>query len=229
MVERVPLTEEPITEMDAVVQYDKGARWYIFSEYRYFVWKLLRRGIRGGSVLDIGTGSGRLAIELAKVKGSNFRKIVGLDISENMLIKARENARQAGVADKVKFVLGTAAALPFPDKSFDLVISYASLHHWFQPVKVFNEAQRVVKEGGTIIIRDNRRVYGNPFWEAFIWTISLFMNKRHRQNWPKAILASYTIPEIKAILQESRLKNYRVGTDFIFFDISIEAPGLRTK
>jgi ubiquinone/menaquinone biosynthesis C-methylase UbiE len=224
MVDRVPLTEEPIWEMDAVVQYDKGARLYIMPEYKYFVWKILRRGVRSGRVLDIGTGSGRLAIELAKAKGCNFR-IVGMDISENMLIKARENARQAGVADKIEFVLATASALPFPDRSFDLVMSYASLHHWFHPVAVFDEAQRVVRENGAIVIRDNKRVYGNPFWDVFIRTISLFMNKRHRQNWPKAIMASYTIPEIKTLLKKSKLKNYRIGSDFIFFDLAVEVPG----
>lgn len=221
MVDRIALTEEPIAEMDAVVQYDKGARLYILPEYKYFVWKILRRGIRKGRVLDIGTGSGRLAIELAKAGGCDF-DIVALDISENMLVRARENARQAGVDGKIEFIHGTASELPFPDGYFDMVVSYASLHHWFHPVEVFNEAQRVAREDATIIIRDNKRVYGNPFWDVFIRGISLFMNKRHRQNWPKAIMASYTIPETKEILKKSELRNYRVVSDFILFDLSVE-------
>ena len=223
MVERVPLTQEAISQADAVLQYDNGARIYILPEYKYFVWKILRTGIRSGRVLDIGTGSGRLAIELAKAKGCDFR-ISALDISANMLTKARENARRAGIEERIEFVLGTASELPFTDRSFDLIMSYASLHHWFYPVTVFNEAQRVVKENGSIVIRDNKRVYGNPLWEAFIWSISRFMNKRHRDNWPKAILASYTIPEIKDVLKESKLKEYRVSSDFFFFDLSIESP-----
>lgn len=224
MLKRVPLVHEPIAEAEAVAQYDKGARLYMLPEYRYFVWKILRRGIKGGRVLDIGTGSGRLAIELAKARGGNF-EIIGLDVSENMLKIAQENTRQAEVTDKIKFVLANADALPFPDGSFDLVISYASLHHWFRPAAVFNEAQRVVKKGGTVIIRDNRRVYGNPFWEAFIWILRRFMNRRHRDNWPKAILASYTIPEVKAILEKAGLTDYRLSTDFIRFDLCVEIPG----
>jgi ubiquinone/menaquinone biosynthesis C-methylase UbiE len=223
MVERIPLTQEPIAEAGAVAQYDKGARIYIMPEYKYFVWKILRRGIRSGKVLDIGTGSGRLAIELAKVRGCRF-EITGLDISENMLLKARENAMGAGVEDQIDLVLATASNLPFPAKSFDLVISYASLHHWFEPVSVFNEAQRVAKENGTILIRDNQRVYGNPFWDAFIWAISRLMNKRHRDNWPKAIMASYTVAEVKDMLKESKLRDYSVGADFIKFDVCVEAP-----
>jgi ubiquinone/menaquinone biosynthesis C-methylase UbiE len=224
MVDRVPLSHEPIAEADAVAQYDKGARLYMLPEYKYFVWKIMRRGIKVGRVLDIGTGSGRLAIELAKARGSHF-EITGLDISANMLQKAAENTRQAGVADKIKFVLANAASLPFPDSYFDLVISYASLHHWFRPALVFKEARRVVKQSGIVIIRDNQRVYGNPFWEIFIRGISLFMNRRHRDSWPKAILASYTIPEVKAILEEAGLIQYRLSTDFIRFDLCVEIPG----
>jgi ubiquinone/menaquinone biosynthesis C-methylase UbiE len=228
MVDRVPLTHEPIAGADAVAHYDRGARLYMLPEYKYFVWKILRRGIRSGRVLDIGTGSGRLAIELARARGCKF-EITGLDVSATMLLTAQHNARQSGVEDKIKFVLANAAAIPFPDGYFDLVISYASLHHWFQPAAVFNEAQRVVKKTGAVIIRDNQRVYGNHFWEAFIRVLSLFMNRRHRENWPKAILASYTVPEVKAILAESRLKDYRICTDFIRFDLCVEAPGKSSR
>lgn len=222
MGKRIPLPQEPIADVDAVIQYDKGARCYILPEYKYFAWKIRRRGIRSGRVLDIGTGSGRLAIELAKMKGCHF-DITAIDISENMIRKAVENARQAGVEDRIRFLVGTAAALPFPDDSFDLVISYASLHHWLEPVAVFNEVERVVKESGGVIIRDNKRVYQNPFWKSVIWFISRFMNKRHRENWPKAILASYTIPEIRQILSQSKLRDYRVSSDFVFIDLCIES------
>src|SRR4030042_560265 len=103
MGDRIPLPEEPIGDMDAVIQYDNGARYYIMPEYKYFVRKILRRGIRSGRVLDIGTGSGRLAIELAKVKDCHF-DIVALDISENMIKKARENARCSGVENRMSCV-----------------------------------------------------------------------------------------------------------------------------
>jgi ubiquinone/menaquinone biosynthesis C-methylase UbiE len=224
MAQRIPLAREPIDEMEAVIQYDKGAKYYILPEYKYFVWKILRKGIRSGQVLDIGTGSGRLAIELAKAKGCSF-DITGLDVSENMLMRARENARRAGVDNRLKFVLGNASALPFADRSFDLVISYASLHHWFHPVQVFNESYRVTRPCGCVIIRDNQRVNDNPFWAVFIWTLSRFMNKRHRENWPGVIKASYTLPEVRDMISQSLLRDCRISTDFIKFDVCVETPG----
>jgi ubiquinone/menaquinone biosynthesis C-methylase UbiE len=223
MSDRIPLPEEPIADMDAVIQYDKGARYYMMPEYKFFVRKVLKNGIRSGRVLDIGTGSGLLAIELAKARGCDFN-IIALDISENMIKRARENARHAGVEDRIQFLVATAALLPFSNDSFDLVISYASLHHWFRPVDVFNEVSRIKNGTGYAIIRDNKRVYQNPLWRIGIWIISRFMNKRHRENWPKVIQASYTIPEIREILRQSQIEDYHICSDFVNIDLCVETP-----
>jgi ubiquinone/menaquinone biosynthesis C-methylase UbiE len=220
-VKRVPLEQEPISGADTIEQYDRYAATYMAPEYRYFIRKIMRKGILSGRVLDIGTGSGRLAIELAQAKGCDF-EIVGLDVSKDMLQQARVNSRRAGVENKIDLVLASGANLPFGDESFDLVISYASLHHWSQPVRIFQEIRRVTREEGRIIIRDNKRVYGDPFYGATVWSISRFMNKQYRGLWPRAILASYTVPEVKAILHEAGLKNFRVRSDFVLLDLCIE-------
>lgn len=216
------MPEEPIAGRDAVTEYDRGAKRYMMPEYRYFVRKVRRKGIRSGRVLDIGAGTGLLAIELARAVGCRF-DIVALDISPDMLEKARENAMLYGLKNRIEFVHASADSLPFDDDSFDLVVSYASLHHWIRPLAVFDEIARVTKKGGHIIIRDNRRVYQDPFWKAAIWLVSRFMNKRHRENWPKALLASYTIPEVRNIVNHSRLEKHTVKNDFLLIDLCIES------
>lgn len=221
-VPRVPLIEEAITGNETIAEYDRYAAIYIQPEYWYFVKKILRTSFKSGRVLDIGTGSGRLAAELAK-NVNNDCSIIGLDLSSGMLKMAGAKAVQTGLHDRLGFVQSSAATLPFADGTFDLVISYASLHHWRQPEEVINEMIRVLKENGRLIIRDNRRVTGKIFWELFIRFTGCFMSRKRYLNWRKVILASYTVAEVEAILQKTDLRHYRLGTDFVKFDLYIEA------
>jgi len=123
----------------------------LFEEaYAHFLIRLERKARRGARVLDIGTGPGRLPIGLAKRR--NDLRLVGMDISGDMVAIARESARKEGV--RVKFVLGTASALPFPPSSFDLIFSTLSLHHWREPEKAFSEIKRALKKGGRLIVWD---------------------------------------------------------------------------
>lgn len=222
MIKRVPLPEEPMVGEETVERYDKGAKKYMWPEYKYFVRKILSRGKTGGIVLDIGTGSGLLALELAKSKGNTF-DIISIDASSNMLERAKKNTTEKGQKNKTQLLLANGAKIPFPDKTFDLVISYASLHHWLEPVSIFDEIERVTKDNGTIIIRDNKRIYTNPLLRFSVWIVSRFMNRGHREIWYKAMAASYTISEIKEILRNSRLRDCRVRSDFMKIDVCIES------
>ena len=71
-----------------------------------------------------------------------------------MVRKARENLAQAGLSGAVEVVEAGAKDLPFPDRTFDLVVSTGSLHHWKDPVGALNECHRVLKEGGTALVYD---------------------------------------------------------------------------
>jgi ubiquinone/menaquinone biosynthesis C-methylase UbiE len=222
LVPRIPLTDEAIKGDETIAEYERYASIYMQPEYWYFARQILRRGFKGGRVLDIGTGSGRLAFELAKYTKKDC-KIVGLDLSSGMLKYAGARVTQDGLADRLSFVQSSADRLPFNDGTFDLVISYASLHHWRQPEAVINEMARVLKENGKLIIRDNRRVTGEPFWELFVRLIGCFMSRKRYLNWRKVILASYTLPEVEVLLKRTSLKTCCLGTDFVQFDLHIEA------
>ncbi|UJW29969.1 class I SAM-dependent methyltransferase [Saccharothrix sp. AJ9571] len=101
------------------------------------------------SVLDASTGPGRLAIALA----GHDLAVTGIDLSPSMIDRARQNS--AGVRS-VTFEVGDVAALPFPEDSFDLVVSTAALHHWSRPALAARELYRVLRPSGQLWIYDAR-------------------------------------------------------------------------
>ncbi len=107
-----------------------------------------------GSVLDVGTGPGRLVVEIAR-RRPNLR-ITGLDLSQTMLALARRNFARAGLRG-VKLCHGDVADLPFPSGTFDLVVSTSSFHHWRDPVRGLKECIRVLAPGGKCLIYELRR------------------------------------------------------------------------
>ena len=105
-----------------------------------------------GSILDIGTGPGWLLVKLHnQAPGVS---LTGLDISPAMVAKARQNLAKTGLAGSVEIREGAAQKLPFPDASFDAVVSTGSIHHWNDPAAGLNEVYRVLKPGGHALIYD---------------------------------------------------------------------------
>lgn len=99
--------------------------------------------IEKGILIDIGSGTGFLSIEIAK--RAPKLTIYGIDLSKKMVEIAAGHAR--GIKN-VQFKLSNATDLPFKDESIDFVVSTGSFHHWQKPVKVFNECYRVLKSDG---------------------------------------------------------------------------------
>jgi ubiquinone/menaquinone biosynthesis C-methylase UbiE len=217
--ERISLGEEAFTDVNAARFYDEHARRFMGSVYRRFAKKVANNGASGAPVLDIGTGSGLLAIELAKARPD--WQVTGTDISEKMLELARQNAIRAGLNKGIDFQQAPAAALPFSDNSFDLVASNASLHLWTDPLKVFQEIYRVIKPGGYCLIWDNMRLTALSPFLRLVGRI-LGMNAAQRRLWLDAMRASYTIGETKTILGKSSLKDAHVSIIPGFFYLSIQ-------
>jgi len=215
---RVPLREDEFTNADAARFYNEHARRFMGPAYRRFARKVAKISLPGKHVLDIGTGSGLLAIELAKEHPD--WQISGIDISEEMLKLARQNAAQIGLSDKIDFRQAPAAALPFPDGSFDLVASHASLHLWKDPIEVFKEIARVTAPGGYCCLWDNLRVNALRPLLSLVGCL-MGMNTAQRQLWRRAVRSSYTLGETKAIIKESALKDARVKFIPIFFMLGI--------
>jgi SAM-dependent methyltransferase len=105
-------------------------------------------GVAGGeSVLDVGTGTGVVAVTAARAGA----RVTGLDLTPALLEQARENSRIAG-RDEIVWTEGDAEALPYPDASFDVVLS--QFGHMFAPRPdiVVAQMRRVLKPGGRIAL-----------------------------------------------------------------------------
>ena len=107
----------------------------------------------GDKVLDVGCGSGRLTMAAQKWAGPEG-EAVGIDPSPEMIQVARQNAGRAGLG--AKFELGVVEALPFPDKTFDVVLNRLMLHHLPDDLKQrgLAEMRRVLKPGGLCLVVD---------------------------------------------------------------------------
>lgn len=97
-------------------------------------------------VLDAGCGSGLTACHLAKTIGC---RIIGVDISPEMIEKAGVRAEKEGVSHLVEFRVGDVYNLPFPDNSFDLVMA-ESITVFLDKVKVYQEFYRILRPEGRV-------------------------------------------------------------------------------
>ncbi|HEV3166785.1 MAG TPA: class I SAM-dependent methyltransferase [Isosphaeraceae bacterium] len=110
---------------------------------------------RGGEVLDVGTGPGRIPIALCQA--DPLVSVLGVDLAEQMLAKARVNVAAAGLSARIRFERVDAKGLPYPTGSFEAVVSNTIIHHIPDPSPALGEMARLVSAGGTLFVRDLRR------------------------------------------------------------------------
>jgi SAM-dependent methyltransferase len=105
----------------------------------------------GDRVLDVGTGTGLVALRAAMAAGPTGAAL-GVDLSEGMLAVAAEKARTRGLADRAAFRRMDAEALELPDGSFDVVLSLFALLHLPDVRRALGEFARVLRPGGRLVV-----------------------------------------------------------------------------
>ncbi len=139
--------------------YDLMVRWFVMhgreQEFRQMIADLARLQ-SGETVLDVGCGTGTLAL-VAKKRVGKTGRVCGIDPSVPLLAGARRKAARAGLP--IDFQPGGIEQIPFSDQSFDVVLSTFMIHHLPDNLKRqgLSEIARVLKAGGCLLVVDFKR------------------------------------------------------------------------
>jgi 2-polyprenyl-3-methyl-5-hydroxy-6-metoxy-1,4-benzoquinol methylase len=170
--------------------------------YRAFIKRLKKLNVKG-KYMEIGSGSGILAVALARENPDI--EITAMEVSRSVTRSARKYAEKNNLQEKIHFIEGDAGS----EKTigilgkFDLIYSTYSLHHWKDPVKVIRNCFNALTEDGVFFIHDLRRawwLYCMPFKDGFF----------------NSIRAAYNKTELISILRSADVKQYQIQNDFPF-------------
>jgi SAM-dependent methyltransferase len=125
------------------------------------------------SVLEIACGTGRFSVAMAE-RGAD---VTGIDISGPMLTQGRANARTAGLDDRIEFLRGDAARLPFPDDSFDAVLAMRFFHLADRPEAFLAEMERVSRDR---VVFDTFRSYSSR--SLYTWLLPMGSRLHSRRD-----------------------------------------------
>ena len=151
-----------------------------------------------GQVLDIGTGTAQIVVELCQRDAS--AKVTGVDLSGNMLDLGRANAEAAGVMTQVQLDLVDAKGLPYQDGQFSCVMSNSIVHHIPEPLSSLREAVRVTAPGGLLFVRDLMRPASIEEVQRLVTTYASDEAEHARQLFDDSLRAALELEEIRAMV-----------------------------
>ena len=163
----------------------------------------------GDKVIDVCCGTGAQVLEY----GRRDINAIGIDLDPNMIKTASENLTKAGT-ETVSFQLADAAALPFPDGSFDYASISLALHDKDKVLRsrIVKEMMRVVKKGGALVIIDYNVPLGWHIWTIAARMIEFFVGGAHYAGFKKYLATGGTDTILKNHgLQEERRVTLKSG------------------
>ena len=163
-----------------------------------FVTDLLQLQFDFSTVLDVGTGTAQIPLELCKRQLQ--ARVVAIDMATHMLEVGRSNVERARFAERIQMQLCDAKRMPFADRTFDVVMSNSIVHHIPGPLAVFTEMTRVVKTGGLLFVRDLLRPVDATMLRSLVQQYAGDANAHQQQMFADSLHAALTLDEVQAMV-----------------------------
>jgi ubiquinone/menaquinone biosynthesis C-methylase UbiE len=165
---------------------------------RAFVDDLLRLMSAGTRVLDVGTGTALIPLELCS-RGKQWH-VVAVDLAKAMLDVAAKNVAAARLEQAIELKLVDAKRLPFQDGEFPVVMSNSIIHHIPDPADCLEEMARVVlPKGGLLFVRDLLRPSDERQLQHFVETYAGDSDAHQQKMFAESLHAALTLDEIRAL------------------------------
>ena len=169
---------------------------------RQFVSDLLDQLPGSGPVLDLGTGTARIPIELCREEPDI--EVIAVDLAQAMLDVAADNVCRSGYESQIRLQRADAKRLPFDDASFPVVISNSLIHHAAVPDLLFAEAWRVLADGGLILIRDLTRPNDETALQHLLEIYAAHATDNQRLMFADSLRAALTLEEVQTRIERLR-------------------------
>jgi ubiquinone/menaquinone biosynthesis C-methylase UbiE len=167
---------------------------------RRFVEELLACGELGDDILDLGTGTSLIPIELCQQHPTC--RVMASDAATSMLDLARYNIAGSSMELRIQLHHGDSKQLRFEDAMFDGVISNSLIHHIPDPRTVLAEIVRVCKPGGRIFVRDLYRPDSMDKVELLVQSYTAQETPYNQQLFRQSLCAALTLEEIRQMVRK---------------------------
>ena len=194
MLQRI-LEPEVMDSVEEAIDYDQMDHSHV---NQLFVADLLQVREDFRTMLDVGTGTGQIPIELCRRHPSVH--VTAIDMAEEMLRVGQANVDREKLTERIRLQLCDAKRMPFADASFDAVMSNSIVHHIPEPFAVFKEMVRVVKPGGLLFVRDLLRPIDETALRGFVQTYAGDANAHQQKMFADSLHAALTLNEVQAMV-----------------------------
>jgi ubiquinone/menaquinone biosynthesis C-methylase UbiE len=162
----------------------------------------------GVKILDVGTGTAQIPI--AMCKRNSGLKITAIDLAESMLTLGNKNIQTARLEDSITLVQVDSKKMPYPDESFDQVVSNSIIHHIPNPVECFKEMIRVTKKDGLLFIRDLLRPFSLVELQNIVNLHAGDATPKQKQLFTDSLHASLSLAEVREMVKRFGFEAFTV-------------------